>query len=113
MKLVTKGHWKVGTKQELQEKAGPVYKKHYDSTRRLTTPERLLSFDLRDGWEPLCKFLRKPIPGGPFPRANDSEAMQARVKVIFRSRVGVLVKKAMMVVGALGVALAGTYWYRK
>jgi hypothetical protein len=39
--------------------------------------------------------------------------MQARVKVIFRSRVGVLVKKAMMVVGALGVALAGTYWYRK
>ena len=32
--------------------------------------ERLLEFDVRDGWEPLCDFLHKPIPKEPFPRTN-------------------------------------------
>lgn len=27
-----------------------------------------------DGWEKLCHFLRKPIPDGPFPRANKRAA---------------------------------------
>lgn len=30
--------------------------------------------DLAEGWEPLCKFLGKPIPDEPFPRVNDAEA---------------------------------------
>ena len=25
--------------------------------------ENLLVWNLKDGWEPLCKFLQKPIPG--------------------------------------------------
>ena len=29
--------------------------------------ERLLVFDVKDGWEPLCTFLAKPIPAMPFP----------------------------------------------
>jgi hypothetical protein len=33
--------------------------------------------------------------------------MQARIRVIFRRRVGVLVKKVMIVAGAFRVALAG------
>ena len=39
--------------------------------------------------------------------------MQARIRVIFRRRVGVLIKKVMIVAGAFGVALAGMYWYRE
>lgn len=35
---------------------------------------QLLEYDVRDGWEPLCKFLDVPIPNEPFPRENDSEA---------------------------------------
>jgi hypothetical protein len=46
------------------------------------------------------------IPSCPFPRVSDSEATQERVKVIFM-RVAVLVKKVMMVAGALGIALTG------
>jgi hypothetical protein len=33
--------------------------------------ERLLVYRLGDGWEPLCKFLGKPVPDEPFPRIND------------------------------------------
>ena len=32
--------------------------------------EKLLTFDVRDGWEPLCKFLDKPVPNVPFPNSN-------------------------------------------
>jgi hypothetical protein len=49
MKLVNRGYWRVRTKQELQEKARPVYRKHDDSIRQLTPPDRLLNFDLKDG----------------------------------------------------------------
>jgi hypothetical protein len=68
------------------------------------TPERFLNFDPMDRWEPLGKSLRKSIYDYPFTRVNDSEAMQERGLVSS-------FKKAMMVAGALGVALAGKYWY--
>ena len=42
--------------------------------------ERLLEMDLQDGWEPLCKFLNKPIPDEPFPRSNEAAAVQQRFK---------------------------------
>ena len=32
--------------------------------------EKLLVFQVSQGWEPLCQFLDLPIPDEPFPRAN-------------------------------------------
>jgi hypothetical protein len=33
-------------------------------------PERLLVFDVAEGWEPLCRFLGVPVPDTPFPHRN-------------------------------------------
>ena len=33
-------------------------------------PERLLIWDVKEGWDPLCKFLGKPIPDSPIPHDN-------------------------------------------
>ena len=38
--------------------------------------DNLLIFDVKEGWEPLCKFLGKPIPDVPFPNLNDTAQMQ-------------------------------------
>lgn len=35
--------------------------------------QRLLVFNLSQGWEPLCKFLGKPVPNKPFPHVNDRQ----------------------------------------
>jgi hypothetical protein len=35
--------------------------------------DKLLIFEVKQGWEPLCKFLGKPIPNVPFPNVNDSK----------------------------------------
>ncbi|MCC7462978.1 MAG: sulfotransferase family protein [Gammaproteobacteria bacterium] len=36
-------------------------------------PDRLLVYDVKEGWEPLCRFLRVPVPQGEFPRSNTTE----------------------------------------
>lgn len=48
---------------------------------RSVPAERLLVYEVKDGWAPLCNFLEKPIPEIPFPRANDSDAFQKRLKL--------------------------------
>lgn len=41
-------------------------------------PERLLVFEAKQGWAPLCAFLGVPVPDIPYPRVNSTEEMQAR-----------------------------------
>lgn len=53
--------------------------------RKNIASDRLLTMELNQGWEPLAKFLGKPVPDEPFPRANDSEAMQQFVQNMFRT----------------------------
>ena len=41
-----------------------LYKKHNLYVQNVVPKENLLVWNLKDGWEPLCKFLDKPIPQG-------------------------------------------------
>ena len=38
--------------------------------------ERLLIYEVKDGWEPLCQFLDHPIPDMPFPFKNKTKNME-------------------------------------
>ena len=40
--------------------------------KKTVPPNRLLVFEVTQRWEPLCNFLKLPVPEGPFPRVNDS-----------------------------------------
>jgi hypothetical protein len=42
---------------------------------------RLLEFDVREGWAPLCRILEVPIPDEPFPRLNDTATTQAMIRM--------------------------------
>jgi len=46
---------------------------HNESVKATIPASQLLVFEVKDGWEPLCKFLGVPVPDGPFPRSNDRE----------------------------------------
>lgn len=50
-----------------------AFKGHLDEVQRTVPPDRLLVFDVAEGWAPLCTFLGRPIPAQPFPRLNDRE----------------------------------------
>lgn len=42
--------------------------------------ERLLVYRVKDGWEPLCRFLGKEVPTTPFPRSNDRDEFWNRLR---------------------------------
>ena len=55
------------------------FRKHTERVIASVPPERLLVFNVADGWEPLCAFLGVDTPVTPFPRENSTEQFQARV----------------------------------
>ena len=51
------------------------YELHNALVRSVVPSEKLLEFNVREGWEPLCSFLGKPVPDVPFPNVNDSKSI--------------------------------------
>lgn len=50
-----------------------AYERHLANVKRDIPAERLLVFDVAEGWDPLCSFLGVPVPETPFPRVNSRE----------------------------------------
>lgn len=56
-----------------------VYEAHNGAVRAALPPERLLVYEVAQGWEPLCGFLGVPVPADPFPRTNSTAEFRARI----------------------------------
>ena len=56
-----------------------VFEHHNEAVRRRAPPERLLVFDVREGWATLCDFLGVEVPDEPFPRLNEAREMRRRL----------------------------------
>ena len=62
-----------------REHAIDVFNRHNRTVREQVPAERLLVFDVKEGWEPLCTFLGVPVPSGEdFPRLNDTASFRER-----------------------------------
>ncbi|XP_057316147.1 uncharacterized protein LOC130657194 [Hydractinia symbiolongicarpus] len=60
------------------------YNNWVEEVKRNVPEEKLLVFSVKEGWEPLCKFLDVPVPEQPFPHVNDTATFKARVGVNHR-----------------------------
>ncbi len=49
-----------------------VFNAHIAKVKATIPAERLLVFDVAEGWEPLCRFLGVPVPSVSFPRLNST-----------------------------------------
>ncbi len=47
-----------------------AFNAHNQAVREVIPTDRLLIYQVKEGWEPLCDFLEVPIPSEPFPRTN-------------------------------------------
>ena len=50
-----------------------AFERHNAEVIRSVPKDRLLVYDVKEGWKPLCRFLDVPVPDAPFPRANTSQ----------------------------------------
>jgi hypothetical protein len=56
-----------------------AYRRREALVRAAIPPERLLVYDVTEGWAPLCNFLGVAVPAAPFPVRNTSEQFHQRV----------------------------------
>jgi len=68
-----------GGRFEDRDHAMEVFERHNEAVRLSVPPERLLVFDVREGWAPLCDFLDVEAPDVPFPRLNEARQMRRRL----------------------------------
>ena len=66
--------------EEGKEASVKFYNDWVEDVKKTVPKERLLIFSVKEGWEPLCKFLDVPVPEEPFPRTNDSKAMSNMIR---------------------------------
>jgi hypothetical protein len=64
-----------------KEHAIGVFKAHNEEVRDLVPKERLLVYEAGQGWDPLCAFLRVPVPAMPYPTANKREDFASRFPI--------------------------------
>lgn len=79
-KLVQQGTF--GGNVEDRAHLAKVYEAHNEEVRRTIPADRLLVYEVKEGWAPLCKFLGVPVPPVAYPKVNSTEEFQARVAVM-------------------------------
>jgi hypothetical protein len=65
-----------------REAAIAAFDRHNEEVRRTIAPERLLVFEARQGWDPLCAFLGVAAPDRPYPRVNTSEEFHGATEAL-------------------------------
>jgi hypothetical protein len=55
-----------------------TYDRYNTTVRETAPPGRLLEWNAKQGWAPLCERLGLPVPSEPFPRTNTSEEWAQR-----------------------------------
>jgi hypothetical protein len=56
-----------------------VFTEHNAAVQREVPADRLLVYQVSEGWEPLCRFLGVDVPDEPFPHLNDSATFKQRI----------------------------------
>lgn len=59
-----------------------VFERHNEEVKRRVPPEKLLVYEVKEGWGPLCEFLGVEEPDKPFPRLNDTAEMRRRLRAM-------------------------------
>jgi hypothetical protein len=89
---------------EDREYAIGVFERWNEEVQERVPAERLLVYEVKEGWGPLCAFLGVEAPEDkPFPHLNDAEVFRGRIR-----RMRALTAAALAVVAlTFGVLLAG------
>jgi hypothetical protein len=65
---------------ESPEHARHMFLRHIARVKEALPPERLLVYEIVEGWAPLCRFLERPVPNAPFPRVNATAEFRQRFR---------------------------------
>ena len=81
MKLVNGLIWNGTFEGRFDDKdfAIDVFNRHNEDVKSKVPADKLLVYEIGEGWEPLCEFLDVPVPDTPMPHLNDATSFRAMV----------------------------------
>lgn len=86
--------------------------KYNEHIRAVVPKERLLEYKIGDGWEPICKFLGKPVPDEPYPWVNEGDNTDKLHMKAFRGVLILFLLKGLLWSGGVVAAwMVWRYWY--
>ncbi|HKG37378.1 MAG TPA: sulfotransferase [Conexibacter sp.] len=53
-----------------------VFNRHNENVKRTVPADKLLVYEIQQGWEPLCELLGVDVPDEEFPHLNDAETFR-------------------------------------
>ncbi|KAI7019679.1 hypothetical protein KC355_g2975 [Hortaea werneckii] len=62
--------------------AKKAYEEYNSKIKAIVPRDKLLVFNVKEGWGPLCEFLDLQPPDTPFPRRNDTEVFTSNTKIL-------------------------------
>jgi Sulfotransferase domain len=65
-----------GRFQEDRGYAIDVFNRHNEAVKAGVPSDRLLVYDINEGWGPLCEFLGEEVPDTPLPHLNDTASFR-------------------------------------
>lgn len=65
-----------------EDHAKRIFEEHNAAVKAELPASRLLVYEVKEGWGPLCGFLGKPVPDVPFPHANDTAEFRKMIRNI-------------------------------
>jgi hypothetical protein len=78
-----------------------VFERHNEEVKRRVPSERLLVYEVTEGWVPLCEFLGVPEPEETFPHLNDATLLRRGTKAVRTLATAVPVALALSIAAVL------------
>lgn len=97
----------LGASADDKEFAIKTFRQHTEEVTAFVPRERLLVFDVTEGWGPLCSFLGKPEPPQPFPSVNEVSHFNEVIAAKKRGAVVPVAIAGTIVMGGVPALIAG------
>lgn len=98
--------WRYGIDLRDRDSAIHVWETHEKQLKDWVPEERLVFYNVKEGWGPLCAALGVEVPAGKeFPRLNDKESLERHFEGVAREAVKRWAIAGAVVVVTMGVGL--------
>lgn len=103
-----------GMYHRFPEQGKEFYVNHNEKIRKVVPKEKLLEFNVKQGWGPLCEFVGVEKPEWEFPRVNERSVFVAHQRSFVDGLDKVVVRNvAKRVLGCAGVGVAAWYFFKR
>ena len=80
-----------------------MFEKWNESVKQYVPKDRLLVYQVKDGWDPLCDFLNVPNPKIQFPYKNKTKNMGHMSRFINFMFI-------LLMIAVIGILLSSLFW---